>query len=271
MSSGAHQFAFLVSPSFLCSLSSVNCFPPLLSWVLMGPTLCWAPTEPSINLVWFPTSDLGMLHALNAHRGGGRRGERGGSKKPLWFDLLKTHLKSKAMHITEGISWVLPTVMSNKVCCEVPTLPLCCDTESCQKILKSLHELGDGSCNYLSYCLAAAVLPVCCWPPVWLVLHLFALSLATDMHSLRWAHRRPSPLVSVGGEPCRDALAHRFWEKSDFSWPGPKAGFAAVSSTPRSLGPGDGAAASMHSQARAPNAAFCVCMCGFFPFRVGWE
>lgn len=79
------------------------------------------------------------------------------------------------MHRTEGISWVLPTVMSNKVCCEMPTPPLCCDTASCQKILKSLHELGDGSCNYLSYCLAAAALPHCCWPPLWLVLHLFAL------------------------------------------------------------------------------------------------
>lgn len=83
------------------------------------------------------------------------------------------------MHMTEGISWVLPTVMSNKVCCEMPTPPLCCDTASCQKILKSLHELGDGSCNYLSYCLAAAALPRCCWPPLRLVLHLFALSLAT--------------------------------------------------------------------------------------------
>lgn len=65
----------------------------------------------------------------------------------------------------------------------MPTLPLCCDTESCQKILKSSHELGDGSCNYLSYCLAAAALPHCCWPPLWLVLHLFALPLATGAPS----------------------------------------------------------------------------------------
>lgn len=88
--------------------------------------------------------------------------------------------------------------MSNKVCCKVPTLPLCCDTESCQKILKSLHELGDGSCNYLSYCLAAAARPHCCWPPLRLVLHLFALSLATTAPSPRWASHRPGPLAAAG-------------------------------------------------------------------------
>ena len=77
----------------------------------------------------------------------------------------------------------------------MPTLPLCCDTKSCQKILKSLHELGDGSCNYLSYCLAAAALPHCCWPPLWLVLHLFALPLAT---------RAPSP---GGGRIAGPALS----------------------------------------------------------------
>lgn len=82
--------------------------------------------------------------------------------------------------------------MSNKVCCKVPTLPLCCDTKSCQKILKSLHELGDGSCNYLSYCLAAAALPHCCWL-YGQFLHLFALSLATESTSPQWASRRPSP------------------------------------------------------------------------------
>lgn len=90
--------------------------------------------------------------------------------------------------------------MSNKVCCKVPTLPLCCDTESCQKILKSLHELGDGSCNYLSYCLAAAALPHCCWLPLWLVLHLFALSLATESTKPPWASGCPSPLAPAGEE-----------------------------------------------------------------------
>lgn len=94
------------------------------------------------------------------------------------------------MRMTKGISWALPTVMSNKVCCEMPTPPLCCDTTSCQKILKSLHELGDGSCNYLSYCLAAAALPRCCWPPLRLVLHLFVLSLAPRAQSPRWAPSR---------------------------------------------------------------------------------
>lgn len=128
-------------------------------------------------------------------QGGGRRGEK-------TISSAKTHLKSKPIHITEGISWVLPTVMSNKVCCKVPTLPLCCDIESCQKILKSLHELGDGSCNYLSYCLAAAALPHCCWLPLWLVLHLFALSLATVAPSPRWASCRPSPLADAGEEAC---------------------------------------------------------------------
>lgn len=141
--------------------------------------------------------------------GAGR--ERRGEKKTIRF--AKAHLKSKPIHITEGISWVLPTVMSNKVCCKVPTLPLCCDTESCQKILKSLHELGDGSCNYLSYCLAAAALPHCCWPPVWLVLHLSALSPATAAPSPRWASPRSGPLAAAGEReeacsswPWRDTL-----------------------------------------------------------------
>lgn len=114
---------------------------------------------------------------------GGRRGAKGGWGEA--FDLLKRTLRAKPIHIAEGISWVLPTVMSNKVCCKAPTLPLCCDTESCQKILKSLHELGDGSCNCLSYCLAAAELPHCCWPPLWSVLHLFTLSLATESTKAR--------------------------------------------------------------------------------------
>ena len=126
---------------------------------------------------------------------GGRRGAKGGWGEA--FDRLKRTLRAKPIHIAEGISWVLPTVMSNKVCCKAPTLPLCCDTESCQKILKSLHELGDGSCNCLSYCLAAAALPHCCWPPLWSVLHLFALSLATEStkaRSGRVAAPAPSPL-----------------------------------------------------------------------------
>ena len=152
--------------------------------------------------------------------------------------------------------------------CKVPTLPLCCDTKSCQKILKSLHELGDGSCNYLSYCLAAGALPHCCRPPLWSVLRLFALFLSQlRAPSPRWASRRPSPLAPTG-EDARRARLRRdtpcsFWEKFCFSWPGPKPGFASVSSTPRNLGRADGAAASTHTQAHTPNAAFCVCVCGF--------
>ena len=224
------------------------------------------PPNPPIHLICFPTCDLVVLRALNASSGvaGGEKKEAGGEA----FDRLKCTLRAKPIRIAEGISWVLPTVMSNKVCCKVPTLPLCCDTKSCQKILKSLHELGDGSCNYLSYCLAAGALPHCCRPPLWSVLRLFALFLSQlRAPSPRWASRRPSPLAPTG-EDARRARLRRdtpcsFWEKFCFSWPGPKPGFASVSSTPRNLGRADGAAASTHTQAHTPNAAFCVCVCGF--------
>lgn len=193
--------------------------------------------------------------------------EGGGS---LPFDLLKTHLKSKPIHITEGISWVLPTVMSNKVCCEVPTLPLCCDTGSCQKILKSLHELGDGSCNYLSYCLAAAALPHCCWLPFGLVLHLFALSPATDSTKPTAGEWLPQPPCACrrGDLWCKPRVwrgtLHSFWDKLYFSWPGPKPGFALVSSTPkdpwmRGWHRGEHAHPGTHSKC----SLFCACVCGF--------
>lgn len=174
------------------------------------------------------------------------------------------------MHITEGISWVLPTVMSNKVCCEMPTPPLCCDTASCQKILKSLHELGDGSCNYLSYCLAAAALPHCCWPPLRLLLHLFALSLATRAQSPWWARGRPGPLTAAGQEACSSWLCRHpgaIPRRSCVSL-GPAPSLVLYRSA-RLQGTLDQwmaqGEASTHAQAHTPNAAFCVCARGFFP------
>lgn len=157
--------------------------------------------------------------------------------------------------------------MSNKVCCEMPTPPLCCDTASCQKILKSLHELGDGSCNYLSYCLAAAVLPHCCWPPLRLVLHLFALSLATRAQSPRWARGRPGPLAAAGQEacsswPCRHPRA--IPRRSCVSLgPAPSLVLYGVSSTPRNLGPVDGTERREHAHPGAHTKCSFLCLCAW--------
>lgn len=167
--------------------------------------------------------------------------------------------------------------MSNKVCCEVPTLPLCCDTESCQKILKSLHELGDGSCNYLSYCLAAAALPRCCWPPVSLVLHLFALSLATKSTKPAVGESPPQPPRACRRGRLQRAAVDRHPRaglgRSHVSL-GPAPSLVlhwSAPLTPRNLGRADGTAASTHTQAHTPKAAFCVGVCGFFSFPVGSE
>ena len=183
-----------------------------MAFLAFLPGCLWAkfmlhPPNPPIHLICFPTCDLVVLRALNASSGvaGGERKEAGGEA----FDRLKCTLRAKPIHIAEGISWVLPTVMSNKVCCKVPTLPLCCDTKSCQKILKSLHELGDGSCNYLSYCLAAAALPHCCWPPLWSVLHLFALSLATESTKPAVGESPPQPPRACRRGCSQSAAAER--------------------------------------------------------------
>lgn len=164
--------------------------------------------------------------------------------------------------------------MSNKVCCEVPTLPLCCDTESCQKILKSLHELGDGSCNYLSYCLAAAALPHCCWPPLELGLHLFALSLATPSTQPAVGARSPQPPRACGPEACSAAAqdgrpgARSSWEKLCFSWPGPKPRFASVSSTLRSLGRVNAQSEHAHPGAHTKCSFFVFVRVAFFFFSL---
>lgn len=150
----------------------------------------------------------------------------------------------------------------------MPTPPLCCDTTSCQKILKSLHELGDGSCNYLSYCLAAAALPRCCWPPLRLVLHLFVLSLAPRAQSPRWAPSRLQDRRLAAPGPA-DTLV-QFLGEVAFLLAWPQAWFcmgSAQSKEPWTSGWHREREASTHTQAHTPNAAFCVCVRGFFsPF-----
>lgn len=83
----------------------------------------------------------------------------------------------------------------------MPTLPLCCDTESCQKILKSLHELGDGSCNYLSYCLAAASLLLAAF----MVGSPFVCPFSSNHHTEPAVGASlPRPLVVPGQEACSE-------------------------------------------------------------------
>lgn len=153
---------------------------------------------------------------------------------------------------------------------------MCCDTESCQKILKSLHELGDGSCNCLSYCLTAAASPHCRWP-LWLLLHpsIHPPFLQQPLHQPAvWVSRLPSPCACRQGDSHtaspllgRETPTRRFWENSYFSWPVPKLILPWSARTPpRNLGQEDGAGA--RHRTRVPrhthqNAAFLflVCLC----------
>lgn len=163
--------------------------------------------------------------------------------------------------------------MSSEVSSKVPTFLLCCDTTPCQKILKSLHELGDGSHNYLSYCLAAENASSVLLAP-------FFIDLVPPFvcpYSRNWYHPKQaiSMLQHMGirySKPgsslaaLTETLAGSSWYKSYFFWMVPQSVFLPpsllwVSMNPRNLTLVDGKVANAHAHKKQQKCSFSV----FFP------